>query len=193
MDAPVIHKEITGKWPEFIFLDEVYVVSGWEKVVRKWIESGKKVVVSGSSSKFLSREIASSLRGRVISRVIFPFSFREFLKSREASFNINLLSTKERGELLSLLREYLRWGGFPQVVLENSTNIKKEFLKEYPEVVILRDVIERYGIKNTFIAKYLFKRVISSNSKEFSIHGIFNDLKIAGAMSFFTGATVEAR
>ena len=64
----------------YFFFDEIQNVEGWEKFVRRIYDSvSKKIFITGSSSKLLSKEIASSLRGRSLSFEIFPFSFKEYL------------------------------------------------------------------------------------------------------------------
>ncbi|ASJ16864.1 hypothetical protein A3L04_07150 [Thermococcus chitonophagus] len=65
----------------YFFLDEVQNVPGWERFVRFLLERNQRVIVSGSSSKLLSKEIATSLRGRSLSVRVYPFSFREILKA----------------------------------------------------------------------------------------------------------------
>jgi len=72
--------------------------------------------LTGSSSKLLSKEIATQLRGRTFTYLLLPFSFREFLKAKRINVNTDLLS--EVGKLLSYLKNYIEWGGFPEVVIK---------------------------------------------------------------------------
>lgn len=93
-------------------------MEGWDSWVRRVHDSGKaKLFLSGSSSKLSSREIPTSLRGRALTFEVFPLSFREFLRFKgfEVPSRVEFSSKKPR--LLNLLREYVTYGGFPEVVL----------------------------------------------------------------------------
>ncbi|WP_240922500.1 AAA family ATPase [Thermococcus sp. 9N3] len=97
----------------YLFLDEVQAVEGWERFVRYLLDTGHRVFVSGSSSKLLSKEIATQLRGRSVAVRVFPFSFREFLKARGFQFK-RYISSAEKARLRALLGEYLEWGATPR-------------------------------------------------------------------------------
>ena len=170
-----LHEEYYKKKPRYLFFDEIQNVNNWEKAIRTLFETKKYVIfLSGSSSKILSKEIATSLRGRAISHSILPLSFKEFLDFR--GFEIkNFYSSSEENTIKNYLREYLKYGGFPNIVIEKE--IAERFFKEYLDLIVFRDVIERHRIKNVFIIKFLIKNMISSFAKEFSIHNIFNTLK----------------
>lgn len=163
-----------------IFIDEPEVVDNWEQAVRALHDEGFDIYLSGSSSKLLSREIATSLRGRTLAYTILPFSFREFLKMHKLSFEVERLSTREKAALLNLLEEYLQFGGFPEIALEKNPENKIRILNEYFNLVVYRDIIERYMIKNTALVKWLIKTLSTSFSKEFSIHKVYLTLKSQG-------------
>ncbi len=170
-----LHEEHYKESPRYLFFDEIQGVNDWEKAIRTLFETKKYVLfLSGSSSKVLSKEIATSLRGRALSYQIMPLSFKEFLYFK--GFEIKkAYSSSEENKIKSYLREYLKYGGFPNIVLEKE--IAERFFKEYLDLVVFRDVIERHKIKNVFVIKFLIKNMISSFAKEFSIHNIFNTLK----------------
>lgn len=163
-----------------IFIDEPQDVDNWEQAVRALHDEGFDIYLSGSSSKLLSSEIATSLRGRTLAYTILPFSFREFLRMHKLSFEAERLSAREKATLLHLLEEYLEFGGFPEIALENNPENKVRILNEYFNLVVYRDIIERYKIKNTALVKWLIKTLSSSFSKEFSIHKIYLTLKSQG-------------
>lgn len=163
-----------------IFIDEPQGVDNWEQATRALHDEGFDIYLSGSSSKLLSREIATSLRGRTLAYTILPFSFREFLKMHKLSFEVGRLSAREKARLLHLLEEYLKFGGFPEITLENNPENKVRILNEYFNLVVYRDLIERYKIKNTTLVKWLIKTLSTSFSKEFSIHKIYLTLKSQG-------------
>ncbi len=165
--------------PSCIFLDEVQEVRGWEKFVRYLQDEGHHVFVTGSSSKLLSREISTQMRGRALKFTLLPFSFREFLKARGFEPKKRLSSRRE-AEVKAHLMEYLRWGGFPQVVFEREEALKEALLMEYLDMVVYKDVVERYGVRNTHLVKLLIRSIMRSFAKEFSVNLLFNTLRSQG-------------
>jgi len=169
------HFEIYGKEPEYIFLDEIQNLEDWQSFVYSLVEKKKYYIfITGSSSKLLSREISTQLRGRSINVIVFPFSFKEFLLANNFEIK-NFYSTIEEAKIKNFLLKYLKNGGFPQVAL-NKIDIK-EFSTEYLNVVLYRDLIERFKIENVDAAKFLLLSVLQSYSKEFSLNKVFNQLK----------------
>jgi len=158
----------------WFFLDEVQKIDGWESFARSLLDKGKHVYISGSSSRLLSKEVASLLRGRGIAFEVFPLSFREFLAFNGIRAK-KFLSTSEKAKIINLLDEYISWGSYPEVALEESPAIKKRILKEILDVTIQRDIVERYRVRNEKLLKLLVKAL--ANSKEFSVHKFFNFLQ----------------
>jgi len=154
----------------YLFLDEVQEVDDWELFVKRAVErEGFRVYITGSSSRLLSREIATSLRGRTLTYELFPFSFREFLRTR--GFEVGrYLSTKDAAKVNVLLREYLEFGGFPEVVLMDDPFLKRKTLSEYVDVMLYRDVVERHGVKNLRAIRLFLKLLMTSFAKEFSVN-----------------------
>ena len=164
----------------YIFIDEPQNIEKWEVAVRSLHDEGFNIFISGSSSRLLSKEIATSLRGRTISYLILPFSFREFLKIKNFKFDVKHLDSKEKSILLNFVDEYLEFGSFPEVILENNKENKIRIINEYFDLVVYRDIVERYKIKNIQLIKWLIKSLASSFSKEFSIHKLYLTLKSKG-------------
>ncbi len=165
----------------YIFIDEPQNIEKWEIAVRALHDEGFNIIIlTGSSSKLLSKEIATSLRGRTISYLLLPFSFREFLKAKNAKFDFERMSSKEKSLLLNLLEEYINFGGFPEIVLEENEENKLKMIEEYYNLIIYRDIVERYKIKNIQLIKWLIKSLINSFSKEFSVHKLYLTLKSKG-------------
>lgn len=137
-----LYEEEMGKMPKLVILDEIQNVQGWERWVRKAIDLGHyQIVVTGSSSHLLSSEIATAISGRVIEQTIWPLSFSEYL-----TFLGKTPSTK--GTWVRALEDYLRWGGFPKVILTPDENDRIILLKQYLSDIVLRDVVARHSIKN---------------------------------------------
>jgi len=158
----------------YFFLDEIHIVENWEGFVRTCIDDGLKICLSGSSSKMLSKEIATSMRGRSLSYQVFPFSFKEYLKAKNIP-TINL-SSSEKALVMNSFREYFTYGGYPETILFPQE--REKILEEILEVTIYRDVIERTKIRNTKALKILIDALVTS--KEFSIHKFYNYLKTLG-------------
>ena len=159
----------------YLFLDEIQIVPGWEKFVRAVIDSENiQVYVSGSSSKLLSKEIATGLRGRTITYHVYPFSFREFLRAKGHKIE-TYLSSSQKAHLLNLLDKFLK-GSYPEAVFFEKE--KDKILREIIDVTIYRDVVERFKVKNIKVLKLLLKNLIASTY--FSVNGFYNYLKSMG-------------
>ena len=167
---------VNSRLKVWFFLDEIQNVGGWEKVVRNIMDRWNiQIFLSGSSSKLLSREIATQLRGRTLTYIVYPFSFKEFLRAR--NFRIEkYMSSYEKNRLLNLLNEYLVYGGYPEAVIERERRMK--ILREIWDVTIARDIIDRWRIRNIRALKLLIRAL--RKSREFSIHKFYRYLKSLG-------------
>lgn len=123
-------------------------------------EERAKVFITGSSSKLLSREMSTSLRGRRLSFKLFPLSFREFLLFKRFDAE-KPLTERRRGILLRLLEEYVEYGGFLGIV-DYPVPFKIGILQEYFNLIIYRDLVKRYGIEKVSALKALI-RVLAKN------------------------------
>ncbi len=166
----------------YFFFDEIQNVEGWEKFIRRIYDRyTKNIFITGSNSKLLSREIATALRGRTITYEVFPLSFREFLKFKKLDFEEkDLYNIESRAKWKGLFTEYLKFGGFPEIILFEDKNLKIKILQEYFEVMLYRDLVERFQIKNPLILKYFIKRIVENVSKPISVNNIYNELKSQG-------------
>ena len=154
-----------------LFLDEIQRLREWESLVRSLLDLGYYIFISGSSSKLLSKEIATQLRGRTLSYVLLPLSFREFLEVK--GFRIrDLLSLSEEVRIKRLLEDYIGWGSYPEVVLYQEK--REKLLREYYDLIFYRDFVERFGIKSLNVAELLFEFFLQNFSKEMSINKIVN-------------------
>jgi len=172
------HYEIYGREPTYVFLDEVQSFSNWEKYVYSLYESKRYYMfITGSSSKLLSKEISTQLRGRAIPMHVFPFSFAEVLKINGLELK-KYYGSYELARIRRTLSTCLRRGFFPDVVLGNIDPF--EFFNEYLDLVIYKDIVERFGIRNRYALELFLKSCISSNASLFSVHKVFNSLKSQG-------------
>ncbi len=176
----LLYEEETGKKPKLVILDEIQNVQGWERWVRKAVDLGHyQVVVTGSSSHLLSSEIATAISGRVIEQTIWPLSFSEYL----------VFSNKEpstKGTWLRALEDYLRWGGFPKVILTPDNNDRIILLKQYLSDIVLRDVVSRHSIKN----RQALHQVVSFYLTGLSCLHSYNSLRKAFEISIELASTL---
>jgi predicted AAA+ superfamily ATPase len=167
----------------YLFLDEIQNVERWSLVIRRFFDTKKvKIYLSGSSAKLLSKEIATELRGRSIATEIWPYSFQEYLLANKIEFTGTLLGQKNRDFLLDALRSYLFHGGFPETIALPKIQ-SRQILQDYVELVIMRDIVERYNIQNTTIIKYLIQTLLKNAACGFSINKFYNDAKSQGISS----------
>lgn len=166
--------------PCYFFLDEIQNVEDWPLVIRRFFDKKRvDIYLTGSSSKLLSREIASSLRGRSIATEIWPYSFREYLRAKKIAIPENITSRDSQDHLQYQLAHYLEHGGFPEVVHTDPINAQ-QILQDYVDVVAYRDIIERYQVSNISLLQYLMKTRIKNTATAFSSNKFYNDSKSQG-------------
>jgi hypothetical protein len=131
----------------YLFLDEIQEVKDWEKWVRTIHELDKaKIIISASNAKLLSRELSTLLTGRHLDLVIFPLSFKEFLKFKNVDLSRRLEILNKEIEIKRLLREYIEFGSFPEVVLGGE---KRQILLNYFEDLLNKDIVRRFKIRKS--------------------------------------------
>lgn len=164
----------------YLFLDEIQNVTDWAIVIRRFFDSRKvNIYLTGSSSKLLSKEIATSLRGRSLTLEVWPFSFQEKLASKNITIPSHLATKKSMDFMRAELLNYFFSGGFPEVI-DVPFDQRIQILQNYVDVVIFRDIIERYGVTNVTLIKYLIRTLITQISTRFSVNKFYNDLKSQG-------------
>ncbi len=163
----------------YLFFDEIQELPNWEKYIRRLYDSvTSKIFLTGSNAKMLSQELATSLRGRSLAFEMMPLSFSEYLLFNGINSQDHF-STKNRARIKAVFEDYLVWGGYPELVAMDS-RFRAPVLQEYFSVLLYRDLMERYQIRDASMLKYLIKRLISSFTKEFSVNKLYNDLKSRG-------------
>lgn len=165
-----------------IYLDEVHLVPGWETYVRRMVDEGmREIFVSGSSAKLLSREVATSLRGRALEVLVHPFSFRENLRhaNAEPTQPWSVLSPNERIKLDAGLVRYLEWGGFPEAQ-GTIPRDRNRLLQSYVDSMVLRDVIERFQVTNAIALNWLIHALLSAPGGRFTMTKLRDTLKSQG-------------
>jgi len=166
--------------PVWFLLDEIQNIPNWERSIRTFLDRRiARVVVTGSSSKLLPGEIATSLRGRALTKIVYPLGFREFLKFKgfKAGLPESLPYSPRKPKILNFFNEFLEYGGFPQVVLSDK---KEEFLREYYRAIFYRDIVERFHIRNFSLFENFLKLLLQQNASLFSLGKAENFLKSLG-------------
>lgn len=164
------------------FLDEIQLVPGWERFARRLLDSENiELFISGSSARMLSREVATSMRGRAMEAVVTPYSFREALRhaGREPAKPADRLTKAERSLLGRALMDYLACGGFPEAQGLDSRN-RTELLRGYVDVVLLRDVVERHNLSQPQVLRWMVQRLLGNAAGAFSINKFHADLQSRG-------------
>ena len=130
------------------FFDEIQEAPLWEKFVARIYESiSKHIYLTGSNSTLLSREIATSLRGRTLNFEVYPLSFRELLNIFYPS--LKQATSADQAKIRALFQKFIYHGGFPEIINQEE-DFRVKILQEYFNVMMLRDLIERYQISQTF-------------------------------------------
>ena len=164
--ADEIFVELYGKNGVY-FLDEVQVVSKWEKFVRSLVDKKRKVVLTGSNASLLSRDLGTLLTGRHLSCELFPFSFKEFLDYFDFKPSIDSFE------------KYLQTGGLPEYLKNKQNYVLQELLKD----VVIRDVAVRFGIRNSSLLKKIAIYLITNVGKEFSYNSLKQMFSVASVQS----------
>lgn len=164
-------KELNPTGKIYIFIDEVQLIDGWEKVVNSYSQDfadDYELFISGSNSKMLSGELATLLSGRYICFEVFPFSFSEFLGI-----------TKNESDRKSYI-EYMNSGGLPEMFLLSSVEFRRNYISAVKDTVMLRDIIQRNNIRDPRLLEDIFIFLVNNASNLVSIPNIVNYFKGQG-------------
>ena len=153
--------ELYGKGGVFFF-DEIQTIERWERFVRYLTDKKEKILITGSNASMLSKEMGTKLTGRYFQKEIFPFSFNEFALFKNKKFE-----------------EYLYTGGFPEYLKHENSEILQNLMTD----IILKDVVVRYGIKNSSIVTHMAVHMISNVSKEFTYNSLKRILQVRSTQS----------
>ncbi|MCL5010322.1 MAG: ATP-binding protein [Patescibacteria group bacterium] len=165
--------ELKGNEPFVILMDEIQEIPDWSTWARRINETTKhRLILSGSSSKLSSREIPTELRGQTITVPVFPLNWNEFLRFREIDKNSLI-----HAQILNLLREYLTFGGLPEIVLADE-GLRPLILSDYFSSFVDRDIVERYNLRNKEAFSDLLR--LLPNTISYTYSKLANSLKSMG-------------
>lgn len=162
--------------------DEIQTVPGWERFIRRMLDNERvELFLTGSSAALLSREIATSMRGRAWEVAIHPFAFDEALHHSgvDVPNDASTMTAAARSRLEHAFIEYLRAGGFPEVQGHDEST-RRRMLTDYVDVAILRDVVERHGVTNIVGLRWLVRQLLSNAGGKFSVEKFHATLKSLG-------------
>ncbi|MBI2346219.1 MAG: ATP-binding protein [Deltaproteobacteria bacterium] len=158
-------REVYGPNQIFLF-DEIQNLARWELFVNRLQRKGIKLILTGSNSRLLSRELATHLTGRHLAHRILPFSFREYLQANNVAFTTTPQLKEHQGDLRHHLEKYQQCGGYPEIVVRGIE--PKSYLKTLFESILFTDIVKRYNVrypqKLYDLATYLF----THHASEFS-------------------------
>ena len=155
----------------FLLIDEIQNIAGWEYFVNSYSQDfvdEYEIFISGSNSKMLSGELATLLSGRYIEFEIFPFSFSEYLG----------ILKKENSKQNFI--EYMESGGLPELFNLQNDEIKRNYVSAIKDTVFLRDIIQRYSIKEPKLLEDIFVYLVNNAANLLSITNIVNYFKSLG-------------
>lgn len=149
----------------YFFIDEIQIFDNWELFIKSKYEAlNIKFIITGSNSSLLTSNYATALTGRVLRLQLDSFSFQEFLAYKNIPYKTVLEQTQYKIDIQRYLDEYLQWGGYYSVISNDDEMIKKEYLRQIAEDIILKDIVPRYNIKNSSAIKDLFYYLVSNTT-----------------------------
>lgn len=129
---------------KYLFLDEIQNIEGWHLFVNRLLRQRMHIIVTGSNAKLLSGELATHLTGRNNQIELFPFSFADWCYCK--GVDVKLLTTKAEAARRAAFDEYLRQGGFPELLWEKHSN---RYVGKLVNAILKRDIEQRHKIKYT--------------------------------------------
>jgi len=166
-----IKERVVDKKKYYIFLDEIQKVNKFEDVVNSLRASIENIsiFITGSNSKLLSNELSTVLSGRYVIFNIYPLSYKEFIQLTEKE------ATSEE-----TFWDFVQWGGLPNRTQFTDEGNIKDYLHSVFDSIILRDVVERLGLKDTILFDLLLQYIVDTTGREFSAENVTKFLKNEG-------------
>lgn len=162
----------------YFFFDEIQEIEKWELFIRRIYDNENcSIFITGSSSQLLIKEVISALRGRSISYELFPLSFREYLFFKD--IDVTKYSSKSISRVVNSFNEYYLSTAFPELI-KMDKELRRKSLNEYLDLIIYKDIVEKYNVTNIYLMKYLIKFLFGNSANLISINKIYNELKSLG-------------
>lgn len=173
-----VHGMMSDKRP-ILFLDEIQNIDGWDKFARRLADNKYRVYITGSNAKMLSSDVATTLGGRYITKLIMPYSFSEFLNANEISYDTDTIATTSgRAKVQRYFESYFHFGGFPEGAKLAS---KRDYINSVYQKIYLGDIASRNKIENQFSLRILFRKLAESVKQPISFTRLTNIIASTGA------------
>lgn len=144
----------------YLFFDEIQNVENWEKAINSFkATKNVSIFITGSNSDLLSGELATHIAGRYVSFKIYPFTFKEVCELKEI---------KSREETERAFEDYIKWGGMPQRFVLTDENQTKTYLSDIYNSIVIKDIVERFGIKDLDLFNRVIEYIVTTPSQNFS-------------------------
>ena len=160
-----------------LFFDEIQNIEGWEHFARRLANQKYQVYITGSNAKMLSKDIQTTLGGRYMDGRVYPYSFMEYLEAQGVRLAKEWQFGKQRSKVQQAFAEYLKWGGFPELLLYRN---KRHWLNDLYEKILLGDVTQRNKVKNEMALRLTMKRLADNVMQPTSYNRISNLVKGTG-------------
>lgn len=145
-DANLVMRTLEDVYPEYdyLLLDEVQNLTGWDLWVSELYRQGKNLVVTGSNAKMLSSEMATALTGKYLQVEMLPFSLEEFFDWNK--LDLHSMNPEQESDAIVLADDYMRNGGYPEVVA--SRQLTRSYLDTLFDSIVWKDVAKRHKVRN---------------------------------------------
>ena len=161
-----ITEKMVNKEKYYLFFDEIQNVKGWEKAINSFKSSKNvSIFITGSNSDLLSGELATHLAGRYVSFKIYPFTFKEVCQ---------LKNITDKNDLEEAFNDYITWGGLPQRFMLTDEMQIKTYLSDIYNSIIVKDIIERFNIKDLDLFNRIVEYIVTTPSQNFSAESLSN-------------------
>ena len=163
-----IKEKINKDIKYYLFFDEIQNVLYWEKAINSFKAEYKdkvSIFITGSNSDLLSGELATHLAGRYVSFKVFPFTFKEVCELKGKK-------NKDIYELEKDFNEYIKWGGLPQRFILTSEEQIKTYLMDVYDSIVVKDIIDRFGIKDLDLFNRIVEYIVTTPSQIFSAENL---------------------
>ncbi|MBQ8471880.1 MAG: ATP-binding protein [Bacilli bacterium] len=165
-----IKKNLKNKNKYYLFFDEIQNVECWERTVNSFkadLKDNVSIFITGSNSDLLSGELATHLAGRYVSFKVSPFTFKEVCELKG-------ILDKDKYDLVKYFNEYVIWGGLPQRFMLTSEEQVRTYLTDIYNSIVIKDIIERFGIKDLDLFNRIVEYIVTTPSQTFSAENLVN-------------------
>ena len=169
-------RELKPSGKIYVFIDEIQIIEGWEKVVNSYSQDfaeSYELFISGSNSKMLSGELATLLSGRYVCIEVFPFSYSEYLG----------ITQLEIGRISYL--EYMNSGGLPELFMLQKPELKRNYISAIKDTILLRDIIQRHNVRDPKLLEDIFVFLVNNASNLISVANIVKYFKGQGSSASY--------